>query len=177
MELHQDFLFTLAQISTAFVGFSTLVRSITPDVDEHHIRQGLLQDVAVIGFIVLGGSLLPYILSQLTLSEFQIWRIASAIVLLASLVSFLIALRRYHRESGSLLLVPVLGPAVSITNLVVVASFLSMYSWNLISPDISSGARYIASLVLELLVASYAFFTAGITVKNRSHLKIKRRDA
>ena len=167
MALHQEFLFTVAQISTAFVGFSTLVRSITPDVDDHHIRQGLLQDVAVIGFIVLGGSLLPYILSQLHLVEYQIWRMASLTVLTASLVSFLISLRRYQRESGSLLLVPVLGPTVSIANLAVVTSFMVMYSWNVISPDQNSGTRHIASLVLELLVASYAFLSAGIVVPKK----------
>ena len=171
MAMHQEFLFVVAQISTAFVGFSTLVRTITPDVDEHHIRQGLLQDVAVIGFIVLGGALLPYVLSQFVLAEQEVWRIASLIVLVASLVSFLIARRRYQRESGSLLLVPVLGPAVSIINVIVVASFLGMYTWNVIAPSHNSGTRHIASLVLELLVASYAFLSAGIVIPKRNLTK------
>ena len=88
METHQSFLFTIAQIATAFVGFSTVVRAITPDIDQFLIRQRLLMDVAVIGFTVVAGALLPYVIGQWNVSESTTWQVSSALALAASLAGW-----------------------------------------------------------------------------------------
>ena len=60
---HQEYLLTVAQVATGFVGFSMLVSAVTPKGEISVLRRRLLYDVAQIGFIVLGGALAPYAFS------------------------------------------------------------------------------------------------------------------
>ena len=167
METHQSFLFTIAQIATAFVGFSTVVRAITPDIDQFLIRQRLLMDVAVIGFTVVAGALLPYVIGQWNVSESTTWQVSSALALAASLAGFVPAAKTYGNASGVLLIIPVYGRLLSFGNAVICAVAFGMLLWNTLSPGTHSDVRYISSLVLELGIAAIAFLSSGFAPTQR----------
>jgi len=82
---HQDYLFTIAEVAAAFVGFSMVVGALSSDRPGSRLRRVVIHDVAVIGFIVMGGALAPYALAQTTLATGAVWRITSLglLVLLA----------------------------------------------------------------------------------------------
>ncbi len=65
---HQDYLFTIAEVAAAFVGFSMVVGALSPDRPGSRLRRVVIHDAAVIGFIVMGGALAPYALAQTTLA-------------------------------------------------------------------------------------------------------------
>ena len=75
---HQAFLLTVAQVATAYVGFSMRLSAISPQKAHSDLRRSLLYDVASIGFIVLGGALSPYAIAASSLSIESRWRLSTS---------------------------------------------------------------------------------------------------
>ena len=135
-------------------------------------------DVAVIGFTVVAGALLPYVIGQWNVSESTTWQVSSALALAASLAGFVPAAKTYGNASGHFLIIPVYGRLLSFGNAVICAVafgmlLLNTLSLNTLSPGTHSDVRYISSLVLELGIAAIAFLSSGFAPRkplgNESH--------
>ncbi len=163
---HQDYLFTIAQVAAAFVGFSMVVDALSPDLPGSRLRRVVLHDVAVIGFIVLGGALGPYALAQTTLATGIVWRIASLGLLALWLFGYLTSFRRFREASGSSFAEPLLGRRLAVINTGVVITGNSLLSWNIAFPGPGAGARYLAALLMLLLIATWLFLLAGFRLQD-----------
>ena len=97
---HQEYLLTLAQVASAFVGFSMLISAISPRIESSDVRRSLLYDVAQIGFMVIGGSLVPYAIAATSLSVDSIWRISSVLLLVTWLIAASLAYRQLDELSS-----------------------------------------------------------------------------
>jgi len=97
------YLYTLATVSIAFVGFSALLLVIRQTVGGHMSRYDAFFTLSFIqaGFIVVVGSLLPPLLALYALKEENAWRLASAIAGLL-IAAFVVAfpLRRRRATGG-----------------------------------------------------------------------------
>ncbi len=116
-----------------------------------------MHDVALIGFMVLAGALLPYLLATAGVSPPTVWRVASAVLLALYGWGALTSLKRFRESSGSALAMPLLGPRLVVLNAVVVATIVSLLLWNCVSPSQASSARYLAALGAMLVTVAYLF--------------------
>jgi hypothetical protein len=157
---HQDYLLTIAEVAATFVGFSMVVGVIRPDMRSGGLRRSTMYDVALIGFFVVGGALVPYALSAHQLSPSTVWRIASLGLLVVWVLAYLAALHRFQRAHGAAFLAPMWGRVLAIANPLVVLVGNGMLLWNVVSPDSSAGARYLVALLGLLLIAAYLFLNA-----------------
>ena len=162
---HQDYLFTIAQVAAAFVGFSMVVDALSPDLPGSRFRRVVLHDVAVIGFIVLGGALAPYTLAQTALGIGAVWRAASLGLLALWLFGYLTSFRRFREGGGSSLGEPLLGRPLVVINTGVVITGNSLLLWNVIFSGPGAGSRYLAALLMLLLIATWLFLLAGFRLR------------
>ena len=162
---HQDFLFTLAEVAAAFVGFSMVVAAISPVVTGSEIRKTVIHDVALIGFIVMGGALAPYALAQTTLAADAVWRIVSLALLATWLGGYFTSFRRFRAASGSALAKPLLGTRLVVVNTSVVLIGNGLLVWNIAFPGPSAGTRYLIALLILLLIAAWLFLRAGFLIQ------------
>lgn len=158
---HQDYLLTLAEVAAAFVGFSMLVGVIGRDSRAHDLRRSLLYDVAQIGFMVIGGALVPYALSSVPISPAATWRIASLMLLVTWIGLATLAYRRLYGVAGREGLKAVLGRGLWYVNHLSVLVGNALLLWNVVWPGPGSSARYLGALLMLLLIATYVFLRAG----------------
>ena len=157
---HNDYLLAIAEVAATFVGFSMVVGAIRPDVRSSGLRRSTMYDVALIGFFVVGGALVPYALTAHQLSPSTVWRIASLSLLVVWVLAYLAALRRFHRAHGAAFLAPMWGSVLAVVNPLVVLVGNGMLLWNVVSPDSGAGARYLVALLGLLLISAYLFLNA-----------------
>jgi hypothetical protein len=163
---HQDYLFTIAEVAAAFVGFSMVVGALSPDRPGSRFRLVVIHDVAVIGFIVMGGALAPYALAQTTLATGVVWRIASSGLLALWLFGYLTSFRRFREAGGSALGEPLLGRPLAVINTGVVIIGNGLLLWNVTFPGPGAGIRYLVALLMLLLIATWLFLLAGFRLRN-----------
>ena len=157
---HEAFLLTVSEIAATVVGFSIVVGVIAPGSPGADVRRVAMHDVALIGFMVLAGALLPYLLGSAGVSPPTIWRVGSAALLALYGWGALTSLKRFRESSGSALAVPLLGPRLVVLNAVVVATTIGLLLWNCVSPSQASSARYLAALGTMLVAVAYLFLRA-----------------
>jgi len=163
---HQDYLFTIAEVAAAFVGFSMVVGALSSDRPGSRLRRVVIHDVAVIGFIVMGGALAPYALAQTTLATDVVWRITSLGLLALWLFGYLTSFRRFREASGSSLAEPLLGRPLVVINTGVVITGNSLLLWNVTFPGPGTESRYLVALLLLLLIATWLFLLAGFRLRD-----------
>lgn len=161
----QDFLFTIAQVAAAFVGFSLLIGVITARTRESELRRSLLYDVAQIGLFVIMGALVPYIVSLIFSSQTIAWRLSSLLLLLVTTIAPALSYRRINALVGFVGLANVTGKLLAVINPIVVIVVNLLFLWNVISPDENAATRYQAALLMMLLIATYLFLTSGFELR------------
>ncbi len=152
---HYEFLFTVAEVSAAFVGFSLLVSVLRPAEDV--ARFLAMRDVAEISLIVVAGSLLPYVLFQFGVREELLWRASSGGLSLVWLMGLAFATRRLA-ASGS--------PMWREIRLKAIASLINLGGnallwWSMLVGGALSGPRYVLALSLLLSMAGGLFIWAA----------------
>ncbi len=162
----QDYLFTIAQVAAAFVGFSMVVDALSPDLPGSRLRRVVFHDVAVIGFIVLGGALAPYALAQTALATGIVWRVANLGLLALWLFGYLTSFHRFREGGGSYLGEPLLGRPLVVINTGVVITGNSLLLWNVTFPGPGTESRYLVALLLLLLIATWLFLLAGFRLRD-----------
>ncbi len=153
---HHEFLFTVAEVSAAFVGFSLLVSVLRPAEDVPRFLA--MRDVAEISLIVVAGSLLPYVLFQFGVREEPLWRASSGGLSLLWLMGLAFATRRMA-ASGSPRWreIPALSAIGALVNLGGNASLW----WSVLVGGALSGPRYVLALSLLLSLAGGLFIWAA----------------
>lgn len=149
-----DLLHTLAEVSIAFVGFSTIVAALRLRNDAA-FRIYSIRDVAIVGLIALSASVLPLLLSLFRLDGASVWRIASLVFSMLWIVSAIWGIRTY-RQAVSPADAPrflIVGPLTGIIGNPVLC-------YNVIVPTENAGALYVFSLFLMLIFVSVSFVAA-----------------
>ncbi len=154
---HEAFLLTVSEIAATVVGFSIVVGVLAPGSQGADVRRVAMHDVALIGFMVLAGALLPYLLATAGVSPPTIWRVGSAALLALYGWGALTSLKRFRESSGSALAMPLLGPRLVVLNSVIVATASALLLWNCVFPSQASSARYLAALGAMLVIVAYLF--------------------
>ena len=162
---HQEYLFTIAQIAAAFVGFSMVVWAVSPEASSSKLRMVALHDVAVIGFIVLGGALAPYVIAQMSIAIGSVWRFASLALLLLWVYGYVTSFRRFREASGSSLAVPLFGKGLTIINTCVVIAGNGLLLWNVVRPGSGADFFYMIALLMLLLIATWLFLLSGFRIR------------
>ena len=134
----------------------------------HSLRRSMLYDVAQIGFMVVGAALVPYALHSVGFEKTVVWRSSSFALMVIWILAVSLAYRRFHRVGSIDDLIKVLSPALFRINPVVVAAGNLLLLWNTLFPSSYSGARYIAAILLLLLIATYIFLRAGFAADEES---------
>lgn len=149
-----DLLHTLAEVSVAFVGFSTIVAALS-------VRRGAsfklysIRDVAIVGLIVLGAAILHLILQSFALDQNSIWQVSSFALSVGWILSTIWGIRTYRRgvDVSAIPRYLNVGPITG-----VIAN--PVLWWNAVFPNTYSGPLYVASLVLLLVFVSVSFIAA-----------------
>ncbi len=152
---HHEFLFTVAEVSAAFVGFSLLVSVLRPAEDVPRFLA--MRDVAEISLIAVFGSLLPYVLFQFGVRDEPLWRASSGGLSLLWLMGLAFATRRLA-ASGS--------PMWREIRLKAIASLINLGGnallwWSVLVGGALSGPRYVLALSLLLSMAGGLFIWAA----------------
>lgn len=158
---NEGLLFTIAEVSAAFVGFSMIVGLLSGDPADRH-RFYSTRDVAEVGLTTLGAALLPAAIHALGLAPEATWRVASTIFLVGWVAAAVNGIRRYfragaHRDAPAFL---VTGPIFT-----VVGNLLIL--WNVVLPGPLSPARYVFGLFLLLTFAGLSFIAATFHGRDR----------
>jgi hypothetical protein len=155
---HNGLLVVIAEVAAAFVGFSMVVGLLRPSSAGAALRFYSIRDVAEISLIVVAGALLPLASQLFPVSEAATWRICSALLSIAWLVTFSFAVARFSRV-GSLIIRdrnPIWG-AVAVS---LVSCGNVLLWWNVVSPSGPAGGRYVAALLILLAIAGILFMSA-----------------
>ncbi len=153
---HQEFLFTVAEVAAAFIGFSLIVGILR--TDEGALRFLFLRDVAAISLIVVAGSLLPYVVFQFGVRGEALWRASSGGLLLSWLIGVAFANRRFDAVgSPPWKVVPRLLVVLSLINLGGIGTLL----WSVFVGGALSSPRYVLALSLLLSIAGLMFIWAA----------------
>ena len=158
---HEGLLFTIAEVSAAFVGFSMVVGLLSGDSSDRH-RFYSIRDVAEIGLTTLGAALLPVAVHAFGLASEATWHLASALFGVGWLGSGFVGIRRFiragaHRNAPRFL---VTGPIFSVVGILLLC-------WNVLLPGPLAPARYILGLLLLLAFAGLSFISASFHGRDR----------
>ena len=150
-----DLLHTLAEVSIAFVGFSTIVAALQSGGDAA-FKVYSIRDVAIVGLVVLGACVLPLVLGTFGVGHETLWRVASLALSVGWITSAVWGIRSYSRnvESSIRPKYLIVGP---ITGLI--ANPLLWY--NAALPGPSAGPIYGLAVILPLVFASVSFIAAA----------------
>jgi hypothetical protein len=152
---HQEFMFTLAEVAAAFVGFS-LIGGILRSADDGATRFLLMRDVAQVSLTAVAGSLLPYVLFQFGLEGESLWRISSVGLALGWVVGGAFAYRRASTAGILWEWAPALLVVGSLGNL----GGAGLLLWSAFLGGSLSGSRYILALLILLTLAGLMFIWA-----------------
>ncbi len=158
---HQDLLVIFAEIAAAFVGFSMIVGALGRQTQHSKLRRKFMADVALIGFFVLGGSLLPIVLHANGMNLADIWRVSSLLLLIMWVTGYVMYLRALHRFQIPLLAVPLLPKAFVISGPVIVLIGNALLVWNVLLGGTGVAGRYLGALLILLLIATFLFLSGG----------------
>ena len=137
---HQDLLVIFAEIAAAFVGFSMIVGALGRQTQHSKIQRKFMADVALIGFFVLGGSLLPVVLHAYGINMASIWRVSSLTLLIMWVTGYGMYLKALHQFQIPLFAVPLLPKAYVVTNPVIVLLGNGLLIWNVILGGAGAGS-------------------------------------
>jgi hypothetical protein len=149
-----DFLYTLAEITIAFVGFSTIVAALRAR-SEPSFRIYSIRDVAIVGLITLGGIVLPLALRLFIGDMLLVWRLSSLTFSIVWIVSAIWGIRSFGQavprseRHRALLAGPISG---------VIGNALLWF--NVIWPTDYAGPLYVVTLILLLIFMSISFVIA-----------------
>ena len=158
----EDLLFIFAEISAAFVGFSIVVGALGHQTQHSKLRQKLMADVALIGFFVLGGSLLPVVLHANGMSIAAIWRVSSLTLMIVWVMGYGSYLMALHRFQIPLFAVPLIPKAFVVTGPVIVLIGIGLLAWNVLLGGTGVAGRYLIALLILLLIATFLFLSGGL---------------
>ena len=149
-----DLLHTLAEVSIAFVGFSTIVAALSVR-DGSSFKLYSIRDVAIVGLIALGAALLPLSLNSFALDQDLIWQTSSLMFSVGWVLSAIWGIRTYRRNVDASVIPRYLsvGPVAGVIANPVLLS-------NVVFPNPYSGPLYVASLNLLLVFVSVSFVAA-----------------
>jgi hypothetical protein len=152
---YREFLFTVAEVSAAFVGFSLLVSILKPAEDA--VRFFSMRDVATISLIAVAGSLIPYVLFQFGIRGDPLWRASSGGLSLGWLIGLAFSMRRFVALGSPPWRTPALAAVGGLINLGANGSLW----WSVFAGGSLSGPRYILALLLLLSIAGVLFIWAA----------------
>ena len=156
-----SYLYTLAAMSVAFVGFSSLVIVLRQTMGGEMSKLDTLitRTFIQVGFLVAGGALLPALLTLLHLGEMATWRLASAVTAVPVLVFALTYPVRRKAASG--VRTPIM---IWIDSLVILGCAL-LLGCNAVGVVVASGpGPYTAALTGVLFVSGWAYLQAVNTL-------------
>ena len=159
---HASLLELLAEVSVAFVGFSTLASVLRPNVQNDRVRFFGFRDVAETGLIATLGSIGPLVLTAFELSPNTTWRLASGAVGAIWIVGATGAVRRQDRA-----LIARRTPFFLLTTRAVAALVALLALANVVYP---SAARHVLLVVLCLtnsgVLFLFAAFSTGFLIEH-----------
>jgi len=91
-----DLLQTLAEVSVAFVGFSTVVAVLSSETDAFRFYS--IRDVAVVGLLALAASVIPFLLLGYFENSLLAWRLSCLIFSVLWIVSAFFGIRSFRRN-------------------------------------------------------------------------------
>jgi hypothetical protein len=156
---HADLLTVIAEVSSAFVGFSLVIGLLQSDQPNAAAIRNAMRGVAELALIAGGGALLVFGLHAFGLSSETIWRFGSLGLAAAWIVAHLAAARRF-REAGS----PMMRSRLTLLPAPIAFAGILLLVWNFVLPGPSSGARYSTALLLAL--GASALFFIGATFQH-----------
>jgi hypothetical protein len=151
---HQEFLFTVAEVAAAFVGFSLIGSILRPDDEDPRFL--MMRGVAEVSLVAVAGSLLPYLLFQFDVQGEPLWRTSSGGLALAWLVGGGLAYRRANMVEPAWRWAPALFAFGSLGSL----SGLGLLIWSVSIGGPLSGPRYMVALSVLLALAGLQFIWA-----------------
>jgi len=149
-----DLLHTLAEVSIAFVGFSTVVAALGAR-GEGSFKLYSIRDVAIVGLIALGAAVLPLLLRSFGIHQDLIWRISSIVFSAGWLLSAYWGIRTYRRNVD----VSAIPRYLNVGPVVGVVANPMLWS-NAVFPNPYSGSLYVGSLILLLVFVSVSFIAS-----------------
>ncbi len=156
---HESLLTVMGEVAAAFVGFSLVVsalRARSNDSLDETRRFYSMREVAEIGLVCVFASFLPLVIHAFGASPDAIWRIGSATFLALVVLS---GSGSFWRRGGLLVTIrsePIIA-AIILPTLFVLYGLLLV---NLFAGGPGSGARYVAALLLSLVVSGVIFVNA-----------------
>lgn len=153
---HQEFLFVVAEIAAAFVGFSLIVGILRPA--EGAVRFLYLRDVAGISLIAIAGSLLPYLLFQFGVRGEPLWRASSGGFSLGWLIGMAYGARAIA-AAGSPRWTK--APTMFVSQWLINLGGTGLLLWSVLFGGSLSGPRYTLALSLLLAQAGLMFIWAA----------------
>ena len=149
-----DLLHTLAEVSIAFVGFSTIVAALRARNDST-FQIYSIRDVAIVGLLALFAALLPLFLQSFLIETKQIWRFSSLIFTVAWLISAVWGIYSYRQAVA-----PEDRPVYLVVGPVSLVIANPLLWFNIYSPADFSGSIYVLALLLLLLFVAVSFIAA-----------------
>jgi hypothetical protein len=156
---HENLLTAMGEVGAAFVGFSLVVvvlRARSSASAEESRRLHSMRDVAEIGLVAVAMSFLPLVIHAFGASPETTWRVGSTSCLAVSL--FCAGASSWRRGSWleGFRSEPIQTVLVTPLQLVIIGLLLV----NILAGGPSSGARYVAVVLLALSVAGVLFVNA-----------------
>jgi hypothetical protein len=151
---NQEFLFTLAEVAAAFVGFS-LIGGILRTADGA-ARFLLMRDVAQVSLTAVAGSLLPYVLFQFGLQGEALWRVSSVGLTLGWFIGGAFA----YRRAGIAGILWDWAPALLVVGSLGNLGGVGLLLWSAFFGGSFSGPRYLLALCMLLTLAGLMFIWA-----------------
>ena len=149
-----ELLYTLAEVTIAFVGFSTVVAALRAR-SEPSFRIYSIRDVAIVGLLTLAGISLPLVIRLFIGDDPFVWRLSSITFSIFWITGAIWGIRTYSQavplnERHRALLA---GPFVGF-----IGNCLLWF--NVFWPTPHSGALYIVAILLLLVFMSISFVVA-----------------
>jgi hypothetical protein len=158
---HEDLLLTLAEIAitlAALSGVAGILGARPGDTQISTFERLLLRNVALIGMVVTGFSLVPLTFRGSGVADVTVWRLCSALALACWLAGYALFLRRAGaplRSGAFPLRVFSLGLALNLAGVV-------LLGWNVLAPGADAARRYALALMCALALAGINFVITAL---------------
>lgn len=159
-----DYLFALAAVAIAFVGFNAIIMVIRQTLGERHSRYAFMvaKNISEIGFLVVCSAMLPPLLNLLGVAPELLWRVASiAAAVPLTATSYTYPGRRRAATGATMPWALRAANTVAVLDVAVLVS--NAAGW----PFPSSAGVYAAAVSAILLIGFFRFEQAvGILIKS-----------